>query len=78
MNWQDYIHADFEIMMGKPVFRGTRIPVDLVLEKMAAGETIEQILEAYPRLSREAVLAALAFAADTLRSDVVYPIPTSA
>ena len=78
MKWQDYIHADFEIMMGKPVFRGTRIPVDLVLEKMAAGETTEQILAAYPRLTREAILAALAFAADTLRSDAVYPVPTSA
>jgi len=65
-------------MMGKPVVTGTRITVELVLEKLAAGETIEQILEAHPRLNREAVLACLDFAAQVLRADVVYPIPEKA
>ena len=50
-------------MMGKPVISGTRITVELILEKLAAGETIEQILDAHPRLTREAVFAALDFAA---------------
>jgi uncharacterized protein (DUF433 family) len=45
-----------------------------VLEKLAAGETIEQILDAHPRLTREAIQAALAFAKDALRADVVYPV----
>ena len=58
-------------MMGKPVVAGTRITVELILGKMAAGETIEQIAEAHPRLTREAVFAALAFAAEPLRTDVV-------
>jgi uncharacterized protein (DUF433 family) len=49
------------IMMGKPVTVGTRITVELILEKLAAGETVEQILEAHPRLSLEAIQAALAF-----------------
>lgn len=48
--------------MGKPVIAGTRIPVELILEKFAAGETIEQLLESYPRLTHEGVLAALYFA----------------
>jgi uncharacterized protein (DUF433 family) len=61
-------------MMGKPVIAGTRITVELILEKLAAGETIDQILAAHPRLTREAVLAALDFAAQALRADVVYPI----
>ena len=61
-------------MMGKPVVIGTRIPVDIILEKLAAGESIEQILEAHPRLDHDAVLAAIAFAAETLRSDAVYPL----
>jgi uncharacterized protein (DUF433 family) len=61
-------------MMGKPVVAGTRITVELILEKLAAGETVEQILDAHPRLTREAIQAALAFAAETLRADVVYPI----
>ncbi len=48
-------------MMGKPVVAGTRITVELILEKLAAGETVEQILDAHPRLSREGVLAARSF-----------------
>jgi uncharacterized protein (DUF433 family) len=53
------IISDPSVMMGKPVISGTRITVELILEKLASGETIEQILEAHPRLSREAIQAAL-------------------
>jgi len=60
--------------MGKPVITGTRITVELVLEKLAAGETIDQLLSAHPRLTEEAIRAALAFAASVIRADVVYPI----
>ena len=67
------IASDPKIMMGKPVISGTRITVELILEKLAAGETPEQILEAHPRLSDEGIKAALAFAAQALRYDVVYP-----
>ncbi len=63
-----------KVMMGKPVVAGTRITVELILEKLAAGETYEQILEAHPRLSRESIQAALAFAAGALRADVLYPV----
>ena len=62
------------VMMGKPVIAGTRITVELILEKLAAGETVEQILDAHPRLTREAIRAAMAFAAEALRADVVYPM----
>jgi len=68
------IVSDPNVMMGKPVVAGTRITVELILEKLAAGESVEQILEAHPRLTREAVRAALAFGAEALRADVVYPI----
>ena len=61
------------VMMGKPVVAGTRITVELILEHLAAGETVEQVLDAHPRLTRESILAALAFAAEALRADVVYP-----
>jgi uncharacterized protein (DUF433 family) len=60
--------------MGKPVIAGTRISVELILEKLAAGETFEQVLEAHPRLTKEGILAALAFAAQAIRADVVYPV----
>ena len=66
--------SDPSVMMGKPVIAGTRITVEHVLEKLAAGETVEQILDAHPRLTREGIQAALAFAAEALRADVVYPI----
>ncbi len=66
--------SDPRVMMGKPVIEGTRIPVELIVEKLAAGETPEQILEAHPRLTPEAIRAALDFAAKALRADVVYPL----
>jgi uncharacterized protein (DUF433 family) len=73
--YRGIITSDPAIMMGKPVIAGTRITVELILEKLAAGETIEQILEAHPRLTREAIQAALAFAAEALHADVIYPLP---
>ena len=60
------IVSDPAIMMGKPVIAGTRITVELILEKLASGETIDQILEAHPRLTRPAVFAALDFAASAV------------
>jgi uncharacterized protein (DUF433 family) len=65
--------SDPRIMMGKPVVRGTRITVELILEKLAAGESMDQILSEHPRLTPEGVRAAIAFAAEALRADVVYP-----
>ncbi len=61
------------VMMGKPVIRGTRITVELVLEKLAAGETVDGILAAHPQLSEAKIRAAIAFAAEALRADVTYP-----
>ncbi len=72
------IVSDPAVMMGKPVIAGTRITVELILEKLAAGETMEQLLDAHPRLTREAIQAALAFAAEALRADVVYPVAQAA
>jgi len=71
---QTIIVSDPAILMGKPIVSGTRITVELILEKLASGETIEQILESHPRLTREGVSAALAFAAEALRADVLYPV----
>ena len=72
-----FIISDPSVMMGKPVIAGTRITVELIVEKLAAGETIDQILEAHPRLTREAIQEALGFAAEALRADVIYPVSTS-
>ena len=59
-----WIEVKPEVMMGKPVFRGTRIPVELVVEKINGGETIEDLLKSYPRLCREAILAGLEYGSD--------------
>ncbi len=75
---RDLIYSDPKVMMGKPTVRGTRITVELILEKLAAGEAIEQILDEHPRLTEEAIRAALAFAAEALRADVVYPVRDAA
>jgi uncharacterized protein (DUF433 family) len=71
---QARIVADPKIMMGKPTVAGTRFTVELILEKLAAGETVDQILAAHPRLTDEGIRAALAFAAEVLGSEVVYPM----
>ena len=71
---ESLIVSDPNVMLGKPVVAGTRITVELILEKLAAGESFEQLIEAHPRLSRPAILAALDFAARALRADVIYPL----
>ena len=68
------IAIDPRVMMGKPVIAGTRITVELILDKLSAGESIDQVLSEHPRLSREQILAALGFAAKSLRSERLYPL----
>lgn len=60
------IESNPDVMMGKPVIAGTRITVELILEKLAAGETREQILAAHPRLTEEGITAGLLYAAEAL------------
>jgi uncharacterized protein (DUF433 family) len=66
--------SDPKVMMGKPVIVGTRITVESILERLAAGETVAEIIASHPRLTEEAIRQALAFAAAALRADVTYPI----
>ena len=74
MNAQALIEINPRIMTGKPVIRGTRITVELILEKLATGESMSQILAAYPHINEEQVRAALVFAAANLKADTIYPI----
>jgi len=71
---QSLIVSDPTVMMGKPVVAGSRITVELILEKLGAGETYDQLLEAHPRLTKDAIMAALDFGARALRADVTYPV----
>jgi uncharacterized protein (DUF433 family) len=73
------IVSDPKVMLGKPVIVGTRVTVELLLEKLAAGESSEQILRAYPHLPSGSIHAALAYAAAVLRNElIVHPERRSA
>ena len=77
MSWQDHISIDPKILVGKPVVKGTRIAVELVIDLMAQGWSQEQILDNYPNLTAEDVRACLAYASEILHSERVYPVKTS-
>ncbi len=66
--WERWIASDPSAMMGKPVVAGTRLTVELILEKLSAGETMEDLIAAHPRLTWESMQAALAFAVITLEA----------
>jgi uncharacterized protein (DUF433 family) len=74
-DWRSRITVDPEILAGKPVVKGTRIAVEHIVELLANGWTIEEVLENYPQLKREDVLAALKYAAEVLKEERVYPLP---
>ncbi|MBE7436340.1 MAG: DUF433 domain-containing protein [Anaerolineales bacterium] len=74
---EQIIVSNPKVMMGQPVVSGTRITVDLILEELSAGESFAQLLKAHPRLTKEGIQAALKFAQEALRADVVYPISES-
>jgi uncharacterized protein (DUF433 family) len=74
MEWQQYIEHNPEIMFGKPVVKGTRIPVALILEKLGYGLSMEELLHAYPRLTLEAIHASLLYAADNATHEKVMAI----
>lgn len=71
MNWRDHISSNPSILFGKAAITGTRIPVDLILERLGYGETIESLLEGYPALTREDVLACLLFASENAKHEKV-------
>jgi uncharacterized protein (DUF433 family) len=72
IDWRAHIITDPKILFGKPVIKNTRIPVDLILEKLASGDKNEDILEAYPGLTKEDIIACLLFAAETVKNEVIY------
>jgi len=71
MTLTDRIEIDPEVMLGKPVIRGTRIPVELILRKLSEGASEGDLFDAYPRLRREDIQAAMRYAADTLAHEEV-------
>jgi len=72
MEWQDRITVDPAVLVGKPIIKGTRIAVEFVIELLADGWTVEQILKEYAHLTAEDIQACLAYARDVLQSEKVY------
>lgn len=72
--WEDRIEVNPEVLVGKPVVKGTRIAVEFVIDLLAQGWSEEEILHNYPTLSRKDVHACLAYAGERLRSEKIYPL----
>lgn len=73
-NWHLHIETTPDKLYGKPVIINTRIPVDLILEKLASGDSTEDLLDAYPGITPEDITACLLFAADAVKNEVIIPI----
>ena len=71
MNWQDYITVDPTVCHGKACIKGTRIMVSVVLDNLAAGLSIEEIIKSYPSLTKEAIQAAISYAAELAKERVI-------
>ena len=69
MTWQIYIERNPDVLTGKPVIKGTRISVELIMRKLAGGFTFDKILEAYPHLNKEQLAAACEYAADVISNE---------
>ena len=78
MNWREHIHSDPDIMGGKPVIRGTRITVEILLEWLAAGWTEAELFENYPRLTAEALKAVFAFSREIVSEQLYSLAPKAA
>lgn len=77
MNWKDRIETNPDVLAGKPIVAGTRIPVELVVELLAEDWSTEEILDQYPALSHEDIRACLHYASERLQSERVYPVKTA-
>jgi uncharacterized protein (DUF433 family) len=76
MNWHEHITVDPEVLVGKPIVKGTRISVEFIVDLLGRGWTQEQILREYDHLSSEDVQACLAYASDVLKAERVHLLPT--
>ena len=74
-DWQERIVVDPKVLVGKPVIRGTRLSVEFLLDLLANNWTIDAILDEYPQLKREDIIAALKYAAEMVKEEKVYPLP---
>lgn len=72
--WRDRIVVDVDVLVGKPVVKGTRLTVEFIVELLSQGWTYEQILDNYPGLTRQDILACLSYASNALHAEKIYPL----
>ena len=72
MEWRNYIHSDPEVLVGKPVVKGTRLSVEFILQLLASGWTDQQILENYPSLTNDSLRAIFSYAAECMQDESLY------
>ena len=77
MTWQDRIVIDPDILVGKPVIKGTRLAVEFIVDLLAEGWSEEEIMQNYPGVTKEDIHACLGYASAVLKSERVYPLPVS-
>ncbi len=75
IDWRKFIHSDPEILLGKPVVKGTRLSVEFILGLFSEGWSEQQILENYPTLTKKSLRAVFAFATECMREESLYAIP---
>jgi len=75
IEWGNFIHSDPSVLLGKPVVKGTRLSVEFILGLYAEGWTEDQILENYPNLTKESLLAVFAYTRECMREEFFYPLP---
>ena len=76
--WQDFIISDNQVLLGKPIIKGTRISVELILELLASGWTETQILESYPNLSENSLRAVFSYLRDCIQQELYFSISATA
>jgi len=74
VDWRLYIQSNPGVLYGNPTLKHTRIPVNLILEKLALGDSVENLLDAYQNIEREAINACLLFAADSVKNEIVLDL----
>jgi uncharacterized protein (DUF433 family) len=78
MKWQEYIISDKNILLGKPIIKGTRISIELILELLENGWNEKQILESYPSLTSESLKAVFAYLLEGIQTEMYFPFSKSA
>ena len=78
INWNDYIHSDEKVLLGKPTIKNTRLSVEFILGLFASGWSAQQILDNYPSLKKEQIFAVFSFVHDCMKDELLFPIKKTA